>query len=164
MKNVLIGITLFMVTVWSVQSQDISKHAIGVRIGDNDGFGAEVSYQLGLGDNNRLEADLGWRDSRNFDALKVTGLYQWVYNLDRGFNWYVGAGGGLGFWSIDDDRFPNVDDDSGSFAFIAGDIGLEYNFEFPLLISLDFRPEIGFGDFYDDLNFDVALGIRYQFN
>jgi len=50
--------------------------------------------------------------------------------------------------------------------FAAGDIGIEYNFDIPLLISLDFRPEIGFGDeLYDnnDLGLDIALGLRYQF-
>ena len=46
---------------------------------------------------------------------------------------------------------------------LAGDVGIEYSFDFPLLLSLDFRPEFGFGDFNDDLDFDVALGIRYQF-
>jgi hypothetical protein len=48
-------------------------------------------------------------------------------------------------------------------AFIAGDIGIEYSFDFPLLLSLDFRPELGFGNFNDDLNFGIALGLRYQF-
>ena len=50
--------------------------------------------------------------------------------------------------------------------FLAGDIGIEYNFDIPLLISLDFRPEFGFGnDFYNnnDLGFDIGFGIRYQF-
>jgi len=45
-------------------------------------------------------------------------------------------------------------------------VGIEYNFDFPLLLSLDFRPEIGFGnDDFDtnDLDFDIALGVRYQF-
>jgi hypothetical protein len=23
-------------------------------------------------------------------------LYQWVWNIDGGFNWYAGVGGGLG--------------------------------------------------------------------
>ena len=53
------------------------------------------------------------------------------------------------------------DDETALFA--AGDIGIEYSFEIPLLISLDFRPEIGFGDINDDLDFDIALGLRYQF-
>ncbi len=163
MKNFVLVSTLVLSVAFGMHAQDISKHAIGLRLGDNDGFGAEVSYQLGLTDNNRLELDLGWRDSKNFDAIKIAGLYQWVFNLDRGFNWYVGPGGGIGFWSVKDDRFINDNGDSGSFFFLAGNIGLEYNFEFPLLLSLDFRPEIGFGDFNDGLDFDIGVGVRYQF-
>lgn len=56
------------------QAQDISKHALGLRLGDNDGFGGEISYQRGLSKNNRLEFDLGWRNSNNVDAFKLTGL------------------------------------------------------------------------------------------
>ena len=36
----------------------------------------------------------------------------------------------------------------------------------PLLLSLDLRPElgiIGYNDFTDNFDFDIALGIRYQF-
>lgn len=145
---------------FSLQAQEISKNAIGLRLGDDDGFGAEISYQRGLGNAQRLEFDLGWRDSRNFDAVKLTGLYQWVWNIDKGFNWYAGPGGG--FVLIDYDDIPDRDD-SDTFIFIAGDIGVEYNFDFPLLISLDFRPEIGFGNDDDDLGFDIGLGVRYQF-
>lgn len=144
-------------------AQEISTNAIGLRLGDSDGFGAEISYQHALGDNNRLELDLGWRDGKNYDGFKLAGLYQWVWNIDGGFNWYAGVGGGLGSFSFDDNNGNNETD---TFVFAAGDIGIEYNFDIPLLISLDFRPEIGFGDeLYDnnDLDFDIALGIRYQF-
>lgn len=143
------------------QAQSISPNAIGLRLGDSDGFGAEVSYQRALGDNNRLELDLGWRDGKNYDGFKLTGLYQWVWTLDGNFNWYVGAGGGLGSYNFD--NVPDGVDDSETFVFAAGDIGIEYDFDIPLMLSLDFRPEIGFGDFNDDLDFDIALGIRYQF-
>lgn len=139
-------------------AQDISPNAIGLRLGDSDGFGAEVSYQRGLGDNNRLEFDLGWRSGNGYDGFKLAGLYQWVWNIDGGFNWYAGAGGGVGSYSFDNNDF-----DDETFIFAAGDIGIECNFDIPLLLSLDFRPELGFGDFRDDVDFDIALGIRYQF-
>ncbi|GAB2770119.1 hypothetical protein [Salinimicrobium soli] len=137
------------------QAQSIADNALGLRLGDNDGFGTEISYQRGLSDNNRLEFDLGWRSRNNTDAFRLTGLYQWVWNIEGGFNWYAGAGAGIG--SVDND------DDSDFFALVAGDVGIEYDFDFPLLISLDFRPEIGFNDYNDDLGFDIALGVRYQF-
>ena len=93
-------------------AQEIADNAIGLRLGDSDGFGAEISYQRALGDNNRLEADLGWRSGDGYDGFKLTGVYQWVWELDGNFNWYAGAGGGLGSYSVDD-----FDDDT--FFFIA---------------------------------------------
>jgi hypothetical protein len=65
-------------------------------------------------------------------------LYQWVWNIDGGFNWYAGVGG-IGTFGYDYDN-RNYND---SICFAAGDIGIEYNFDIPLLISLDFRPEFG---------------------
>ena len=144
-------------------AQAIADNALGLRLGDSDGFGAEISYQRALGDNNRLELDLGWRSGKqngfDYDGFKLAGLYQWVFPLDQGFNWYVGAGGGLGSF----DANSSTGNNNETFFFAAGDIGIEYDFDIPLLISLDFRPEIGFGDVNDDLDFDIALGIRYQF-
>ena len=161
-KFILFSIALVGVTFLS-NAQSISENAIGLRLGDSDGFGAEISYQRALGIDNRLELDLGWRDGSNYDGFKLAGLYQWVFQLDGSFNWYVGAGGGLGSFSVNN---PGGKDITDTFVFAAGDIGIEYNFDIPLLLSLDFRPEIGFGDdLYDnnDLDFDIALGIRYQF-
>ena len=147
---------VFLAGATTLSAQSISKNALGVRLGDNDGFGGEISYQRYLKENNRLEFDLGWRDSNNVEAFKLVGLYQWVMPIDGGFNWYVGAGGGIGSFE--------AGENDGTFALVAGDRGIEYNFEIPLLISLDMRPELGFNDNYsDDLDLDIALGLRYQF-
>ncbi|MEP2935400.1 MAG: hypothetical protein ABJM06_06770 [Gilvibacter sp.] len=142
-------------------AQTISDHAIGIRTGDNDGFGVEISYQYALSQSNRLEADLGLRSGNNYDGFKLTGLYQWVMPLDGNFQWYLGAGGGVGAYSFD--NVPVGVDDSETFFFAAGNAGIEYNFNIPLLLSIDVRPEFGFGDFNDDFDFDLGLGIRYQF-
>lgn len=141
-----------------LSAQDISPNALGLRLGDSNGFGTEISYQRALSDNNRLEFDLGWRSGNNYDGFKLAGLYQWVWNLDGNFNWYAGAGGGIGSYGYDDPAFNDE-----TFVFLAGDIGIEYSFEIPLQISLDFRPELSFGDYTDDLDFDIGLGIRYLF-
>ena len=97
MKKIVLSAFMLLGLAFSAQAQDISKNALGLRLGDNDGFGGEISYQRGLGDNNRLELDLGWRNSNDVDAFKLVGLYQWVWNIDGGFNWYAGVGAGLGF-------------------------------------------------------------------
>ncbi|HMB64648.1 MAG TPA: hypothetical protein VKN36_16325 [Eudoraea sp.] len=163
--NILKVFTLMAVFAsFSLGAQEISDHALGLRLGDSDGFGAEISYQKSIARYNRLEIDLGWRDSRSYDAFKLAAVYQWVYSIDGNFNWYYGVGGGLG--SVDFAPVPNDTLDGGLFVFGAGDIGVEYNFDIPLLLSLDFRPEIGlvgYNDFSDNFDFDIALGVRYQF-
>lgn len=161
MKKALLLVITLLGFSFAVIAQEIADNAIGLRIGDDDGFGAEISYQRGLGDNNRLEVDLGIRSGRNYNGFKLTGLYQWVWQLDGNFNWYAGVGGGLGNYSYNLPR--PFKDESETFLFAAGDIGVEYNFNIPLVLSLDVRPEIGFGNFRNNLDFDLALGIRYQF-
>ncbi len=157
-KLFLLSLITFAFT-FTTNAQDISDHAIGLRLGSNDGLGAAISYQHALSDSNRLEGTLGWRNSNNFSALKFTGLYQWVFPLSDGFNWYAGAGGGITSFSGKGD---NTESDGTGF-FIAGDIGVEYAFEIPLMLSLDFRPEIGNNNFTNNTSFDVALSVRYQF-
>ncbi|MFM9825967.1 hypothetical protein [Flavobacterium sp.] len=162
MKKVILSLLMITGLTFTIEAQDFSKNAIGFRLGSNDGFGAEVSYQKKLSDVNRLEIDLGWRNSNEIDAFKLAGVYQWVWNIEGDFNWYAGFGGGLGSWS-------HSNNTSGSFIFAAGDVGIEYNFDIPLQLSLDVRPEIGFGDYkYTNSNAntfspDIALGIRYRF-
>lgn len=165
MKKLILSAIAMIAIGFTAQAQDISKNALGVRLGGNNGFGGEISYQRALSQDNRLEVDLGWRNSNNYDAIKVVGLYQWVWNIEGGFNWYAGVGGGIGSW--DNNYYHNDDryDDGGTFVFAAGDIGIEYGFkEVPIQISLDARPEVGSG-FYGDDNFgiDVGLGVRFQF-
>ncbi|MEX0361332.1 MAG: hypothetical protein AB3N10_10170 [Allomuricauda sp.] len=129
MKNLLVILVLVFGALTQVEAQRISKHALGIRSGDN------------------------------YDAFKLVGLFQWVMPLDRSFHWYAGVGPGLGNASVDNGG-------SNTFALVAGNIGVEYNFKIPLLLSLDLRPEFGLADddFYGDgFDFDLGLGIRYQF-
>ncbi len=166
MKKLFLSAFMLMGLAFSTQAQDISKNALGLRLGDNDGFGGEISYQRGLGSNNRLELDLGWRNSKNVDAIKVVGLYQWVWNIEGGFNWYAGVGAGIGSWRYDGPGDP--DPDGGMYLLAAGDIGIEYNFDVPIQLALDFRPELYFSDDrsefddYDSFGPDIALSIRYR--
>ncbi|WP_309609983.1 hypothetical protein [Flavobacterium sp.] len=167
MKKLFITAVLLSGFAFSAQSQNISKNALGLRFGDNNGFGGEVSYQRKLAGDHRLELDLGWRNSDVYDAVKITGVYQWVWNIDGDFNWYAGVGAGLGSWDFNKkykNQYFNNDNSGGVYAFAAGNIGIEYDFDIPLLISLDFRPEFVLGDGYgDNYGSDIALGLRYQF-
>lgn len=165
-KNVLL---FFAVAIlgWQANAQEISRNAIGLRIGDSDGFGPEVNYQRGIGDNNRLEFGLAWHSKRHWDAVKLTGLYQWVWNIDGGFNWYAGPGVGAGFVSYDHSyyggpHYYDRDKETDAYGFLTGTVGVEYGFDFPLLVSLDFRPQFNLG-YHDDVNFDLGIAARYQF-
>lgn len=120
MKKILLLAAFVAGGFMSTQAQEISDNALGLRLGGANGFGAEVSYQRAVGsNNNRLEFDLGWRNDKNFDAFKLVGLYQWVWNIEGGFNWYAGAGAGVG--SVSDNRdFDNDfhDHNDGAFLFV----------------------------------------------
>ncbi len=160
MKKKIIVTVILLVVGFTMNAQEISPNALGLRLGSNNGFGGEISYQARLSSDNRLELDLGLRNGNNYDGYKLTGVYQWVMPIENRFNWYVGVGGGLGSYNYKDNN--NRD----TFVFAAGDIGIEYNFSIPLLISLDYRPEIYFGNAAynnDGFNSDIALGLRFQF-
>jgi hypothetical protein len=148
MKKIFFTICLMFVTIASINAQNISDNAVGLRFGGGNGVGGEISYQKALQSNNRLEIDLGL--ANEFANFKATGLYQWVWNLEEQFNWYAGFGGG-------------IVSAKGTGIYGAGIIGIEYNFNVPILLSLDYRPEIGIAGGLDGLNSDVALSVRYQF-
>ena len=163
MKKPVLLILAVIALSLQANSQEISKNAIGIRLSESDGFGPEVNYQRAVGDNNRLEFGLAFHSHRYHDAVKLTGIYQWVWNIEDGFNWYAGVGGGVG--SVSDNRIGDRRGNDGTFLFLAGDIGIEYNFDIPLMLSLDFRPEFGFNDYtvLNEFSPDIALGVRYQF-
>ncbi|WP_378188062.1 hypothetical protein ACE939_06475 [Aquimarina sp. W85] len=161
MKKILLIFALILGGLTTVQSQQISKHALGLRLSDSNGFWAEASYQAATSSDNRIELNLGAQGENFYNAIKLTGLYEWVFQIDGGLNWYVGPGIGGGIVDYDND-FRR--DDTDSFGFVTGTVGIEYNFDFPLLISLDFRPELYFDNYNnDDVNFNLGLSARYQF-
>ncbi len=148
MKKVFLVLSLVIAASFSANAQDISDNAIGLRFGGGNGVGGEISYQKALGNNNRLEIDLGL--ANEFANFKATGLYQWVWSLEDKFNWYAGFGGG-------------IVSANGTGIYGAGVIGIEYSFNAPVLLSIDYRPEIGIAGGLDGLNSDIALSVRYQF-
>ncbi len=125
--------------------------AIGIR----GGYGVELSYQHSLG-SNFVEADLGLN---TFNSLNVAATYNFsIAQFGDGFNVYAGPGAavGLGFGEV-----------SHLYVGVAGQIGLEYIFNFPLQLSLDLRPQLGL-DINNGVGFGFwgwypCLGIRYAF-
>lgn len=160
MKKIILSLLVFTISVLSMNAQEIADKTIGIRLGDNSGIGGEISYQFVKNETNRIELNLGLRNSDGVSAYKLTGTYQWVWGLEElseHFNWYAGFGGGVGTWRV------KAIEETSTVLVATGVVGIEYDFDFPLLLSLDIRPEFGFNDAYDGLNSDIALGIRYQF-
>lgn len=154
MKKLFIAIVAVfaMSTMASAQIQ-----TLGVRVGGGQGYGAELSAQWGFM-GQRLETDLGWHSDDGFTGFELAGIYQWRGDIASGFGWFAGVGARLAMWSYD------ATDDSDFALGLAGQAGLEYNFEaIPIQLTLDIRPCFWL---IPDTDFhwgDIALGIRYRF-
>ncbi len=129
--------------------------ALGLR----GGWGAELSYQHGFGAD-FLQADLGLN---TFNSVHGSVIYNfmiaqpaWTSRGEWGFYAGPGAAVGMSFGTGNDDGYFHVA--------AAGMVGLEYTFWFPLQLSLDLKPTLGFG-FGHGFHWGVmpALGIRYRF-
>jgi len=161
MKKLLSITFLILCTSYYLNAQ-VNSHAIGLRFGGNgDINGAELSYQKGFSELNRLELDLGFAGNSHHSRFFLAGIYHWVWNITEGLNWYIGPGAGLGFYSYD-----NTYDNSDDYVNIAigGQIGLEYDFkslDVPILLSLDARPMWDFIGDNAGFGWAAALGIRY---
>ncbi|MFT3752908.1 MAG: hypothetical protein QM800_08525 [Paludibacter sp.] len=134
----------------------VKGKAIGIRLA-NEAHGGEISFQSALSRSNRLELDLGfnnWYERYHGygPGFELTGVYQWVWGLNQiatGLNFYAGLGGTIGTYN------PNFG------LGVVGQLGLEYNFNIPLQISLDWRPTI-LNTYYTYYGGN-GLSIRYRF-
>ena len=124
--------------------------AIGLR----GGYGLEISYQHTL-ESNFAEADLGLFAG----GFNIAGTYNWTIAqpqwTDRG-EWGVYAGPGVALGSF-----------GGFHIAAAGQVGIEYTFWFPLQLSLDIRPQLGFninqGNAFHTSGYWPSFGVRYKF-
>jgi hypothetical protein len=145
----------------NIGNSQVSKHALGLRLGGGDGFGTEISYQYGLSDLNRMEFDLGMHSGNHYNAWGLAGIYQWVWNIDGGFNWFAGAGARIGSWSWDHSYLG--EDSGGIYLAAAGDVGIEYAFPIGIQLGLDLRPELGLINHGDTFRSNIAFSVRYRF-
>lgn len=157
MKKIILTLALVVNLATTLMAQADSK-TIGLRLGSGYGYGAEISYQQPLNKENRLELDLGI----NNWGFGLNGVYQWVWDLSQlgdGFNWYAGVGAGIGSYNINNKANGTSDFGLG----ILGQIGLEYKFNIPLTLSVDYRPEILFVPSYNGGYDGICLSARYRF-
>ena len=74
MKKLFLSIAITFAAV-SFASAQVNPHTIGLRFGGGSSFGAEFSYQHGLGETNRIEANLGFDGGDGWNALGATAMY-----------------------------------------------------------------------------------------
>lgn len=176
MKKLFISLAVAMFAVCSANAADgvnnalntvkgayatSSPRAVGLRLG----YGASVTYQHGLADGNMIGIDL---DLPGFVGIGLTATYDWInpcgcvipWDNKGEWNWYAGCGlaGGCGFNGY-------------GYSGVAGRLGIEYDFWFPLQLAFDYRPILGLGFsdggvgfFYEGLFASaISLCVRYKF-
>ena len=145
----------FLIAAVLVLGFTVAANAQPRAIGGTLGYGVNFSYQNYVGgQSNMIDLVAGlW----GFNGIHAACAYDWIFPIQGGWNWYVGPGAGVGFDFVD----------KGYFALnVGGQIGVEYQFNIPLNLSLDYRPMInvlGFSKGHWANFYGVALGIRYRF-
>ena len=169
MKKILLVAVMALASVSFAVAQ---PRAIGANLGGSLGF----SYQHGFGEKNMLDVAaytpiaVGRASTWGISGI-VT--YDWIdpfntsvpWNEKGEWHWYMGVGGAGGFF------FGTTSGYVGA----AGHFGIEYDFWFPMQLSVDYRPVIGVGiataDGVTGVGFNtgglyegITIGIRYLFN
>ena len=146
MKKVILSFALVFGCLTFANAQ---QNALGVQFNVLNYGGISVSYQHSLSNSNRLEFNLGTNVHRR-TLLSVSGLYQWVWDVPdaRGFRWYAGTGVSFG-----SDGFASFGRPPGLKMNVLGNIGFEYNFNFPLQLAFDYTAGVGIGRYWDTYNF-----------
>lgn len=166
MKQLIFTSACVFLGIFGAKAQ-VKPNAIGFRAGSGTyGSGAEISYQKGFGEMNRLELDFGWRSNRyknnHYNQVFLAAIYHWDWNITDGLNWFVGPGAAIGLFN----DYHNSNNDGLTIG-VGGQIGIEYDFNVhgaPLLMGLDVRPMWGFvGYGHGSPGYGGALSLRYTF-
>ena len=158
---------LFLVAIMAVAGLAAAvaqPRAIGVNIG----YGLDVSYQHTLGEDNMIDLSV---NIPCFTGIGATATYDWInpfglqipWSYEGEWNWNLGVGAGLGIYGFSAPSF---------YLGAVGHVGVEYNFWFPLQLSVDWRPNLGLvGEpYYGGIGWNtsglysgISLGVRYLF-
>lgn len=152
----LITILVVVCAICAAKAQDYNA-AIGLR----GGFANGVTFRKMLSSGEAFEGILTSR----YGGFNVTGLYeiQKDFPSAQRLHWYFGFGAHLGMYQTN--KFDKNIPSNGTEVIIGADgiLGMEFNFDFPLNLSLDWKPAfnlLGYGNFIGD---GFALSARYYF-
>lgn len=149
MKRILL-VTLAVIGLYSANAQRVDR-TIGVRLGNGYATSVEFSYQHPLAPTRRLEFDASSAFGTNWVSIGATGLHQWVFNIENGFQWYLGIGASIGNTFTDYEYYDyyngygKVKNERQSYFTMAlnPNGGVEYCFKnIPLQLAVDARPNI----------------------
>ena len=156
-KSLILAAILAVVCVGSAVAQ---PRAIGANIG----YGIDLSYQHSLGEANMIDLSV---NVPFFEGIGATATYDWVnpfgavipWDYEGQWNWNLGVGAGLGIYGFKAPAF---------YAGVVGHVGISYDFWFPMQLSLDYRPNIGWNFGGKEFNTNglysgITLGVRYLF-
>lgn len=137
-----------ILAIFIMSSVSMGAQELGIRFGQVSGknnVALDGVFQTGSG---RIHANVSFGDGVGLDAL-----WDLIYKPlgEDNLNWYVGVGPSAYFG----DKF---------LLGASGEIGLEYTFDAPISIGLDYRPTFWI---LEDTEFEwggFGLNIRYRFN
>lgn len=115
---------LFFFVSQNVQAQTEGIE-LGLRFANGDAVAIDFAMPLSA---NRLHANANF----NSGGFGVAAIYDWQFPFAEGFMFYPGLGAALSIY----------DNGSGSDLGLAvgGEVGVEYQFPFPLTLGLDYQP------------------------
>ena len=166
-KSLILAAILAVISVGAAVAQ---PRAIGLNLGTGNG----LSYQHSLGESNMLDVavNLPLQLGGESIGLGLGGIvtYDWInpfgtaipWSEKGSWNWYLGVGGSAGAYGLFNKEAANK-----WYAGVAGHVGVEYQFWFPLQLSLDIRPTFGLDNTGDKIGFglaglyNISIGVRY---
>jgi len=157
MKKFVFGMMLLMAFSISLNAQNYTT-GVGFRGGLSNG----LTIKHFISSSSAIEGIVAGR----WGGILITALYEFDNEFNTpGFNWYYGAGGHVGIWNTPKHASWWVEGDvSSPIIGVDAVLGIEYTFpEFPLSISLDWKPAfnlIGYTGVWADSG---AFSIRYVF-
>ncbi|MCF7833130.1 MAG: hypothetical protein K9N05_06110 [Candidatus Marinimicrobia bacterium] len=155
MKKLLVIVMIMILAVsFAFAQEKATKMDAGLRGGGSNG----ITGRYFMSESNAIEAIVGWRNA----GLVITGLYEFHKPLKigevEGLSWFFGGGAHVGFtawWT------------TALTLGIDGIIGVGYDLEplinFPLSVTLDYKPALSFIGTWGTSWGDAAFSIRYTY-
>lgn len=132
------------------KAQDLESLELGIRINLDDGpFDAAFDGVYNLSDANRLHANLGIGDG----GIGADLIYDWVFSFNGNGRLIFYPGVGASLYFLSDDVVLGV----------TGEFGLEYRFDIPISLGLDYRPTFTVLPSTDFGTNSVGLNVRWRF-